>query len=256
MAMESDTNKVFLTDLHTHILPGIDDGPKDLEGSVEILLAEKASGVERLALTPHFYPLREELEAFLERRQKSYELLRGSWDKGTMPQMRLGAEVHYSTSLAETDLRKLTLGQSNYLLLELSDMVVPAHIEQVLAIILEQGITPILAHVERCCYFREEPARLARLIGIGALAQVSALALARTKANKFADICLRKNVAQIIASDVHGVGEGMSCLGDFAKKIDKENVTRAEALARAVWNNTQLPAFEPTPVRKRIFGYA
>ena len=256
MAMESDTQKVFLTDLHTHILPGIDDGAKDLERSIEILLAQKASGVERVALTPHFYPLREELEAFLEKRQKAYELLQPAWDKGTMPELRLGAEVHYATSLAEIDLRKLTLGQSDYLLLELSDTAVPAHIEQVLAIILEQGITPILAHVERCCYFCEEPARLVRLIEIGALAQVSALALTRIKANKFADICLRNRVAQFIASDVHGVGKGMSCLGDFAKKIDKERVTQAETFARAVWDNTQLPAFEPIPVRRKIFGYA
>ena len=256
MAMESDIQKVFLTDLHTHILPGIDDGAKNLERSVEILLAQKASGVERVALTPHYYPLREELEAFLEKRQKAYEQLRLAWDEETMPQLRLGAEVHYAASLAEMDLRKLTLGQSDYLLLELSDTAVPAHIEQVLAIILEQGITPILAHIERCSYFCEEPARLVGLIEMGALAQVSALALARTKANKFADVCLRNHVAQIIASDVHGIGKGMSCLGDFAKKIDKERVIRAETFARAVWDNSQLPAFEPIPVRKRIFGYA
>ena len=256
MAMESNTKKVFLTDLHTHILPGIDDGAKDLERSIDILLAEKASGVERVALTPHFYPLREELDAFLEKRQKAYELLRFAWDKEAMPELRLGAEVHYSTSLAEMDLRKLTLGQSDYMLLELSDTAVPAHVEQILAIILEQGITPILAHVERCCYFCEEPARLVRLIEIGALAQVSALALARTRANKFADICLQNHVAQIIASDVHGIGKGMSCLGDFAKKLDKERVTQAETFARAVWDGVALPEVSPKPIKRKLFGYS
>ena len=256
MAMESIDKKVFLTDLHTHILPGVDDGAKDLESSIEILLAQKASGVERVALTPHFYPLREELDAFLEKRQKAFEVLRLACNAETMPQLRLGAEVHYSTSLAEMDLRRLTLGQSNYLLLELPDTVVPAHIEQILEIMLEQGIIPILAHVERCCYFREDPARLVRLIEKGALAQISALALARTKSDKFADICLRNHVAQIIASDVHGVGKGISCLGDFVKRIDNERVVQAESFARAVWDGVELPAFSPMPIKKKLFGYA
>lgn len=254
--MESNTKKICLTDLHTHILPGIDDGAKDLESSVEILLAQKASGVERVALTPHFYPLREELEVFLEKRQKAFEQLLPVWNAETMPQLRLGAEVHYATSLAEMNLRKLTLEQSDYLLLELSDTAVPAHIEQILGIMLEQGITPILAHVERCCYFREDPVRLVRLIEKGALAQVSALALARTKTDKFANICLQKRVAQIIASDVHGIGKGMSCLGDFVKKIDTERVIRAETFARAVWDNVELPAFSPMPIKRKLFGYA
>lgn len=256
MVMESNTKKVFLTDLHTHILPGIDDGAKDLGRSVDILLAEKASGVERVALTPHFYPLRQELDAFLEKRQEAFELLQLAWDKETMPELRLGAEVHYSTGLAEMDLRKLTLGQSDYLLLELSDTAVPTHIEQILVIMLEQGITPILAHVERCDYFREEPARLVRLIEMGALAQISALALARRKVDKFADVCLRNHVTQIIASDVHGVGKGISCLGDFAKNIDKERVAQAETFARAVWDGVELPAVSPMPIKRKLFGYA
>lgn len=254
--MESNAEKVFLTDLHTHILPGIDDGAKDVNRSVEILLAEKISGVERVALTPHFYPLRQELDAFLEKRQEAFEKLQLAWDPETMPQLRLGAEVHYSSALADMDLRSLTLGQSNYLLLELSNTTVPAHIEQILKIVMEQGITPILAHIERCCYFCEEPARLVKLVEMGALAQVSALALARTKANKFADICLQKGVAQIIASDVHGVGKGMSCLGDFAKKIDNKRVIRAENFARAVWDGAALPEISPVPIKRKLFGYA
>jgi len=54
-----------LTDLHTHILPGIDDGAKCVEDSLEMLCRQKESGVERVALTPHFYPLREELQDYI-----------------------------------------------------------------------------------------------------------------------------------------------------------------------------------------------
>lgn len=245
-----------MTDLHTHILPGIDDGAKDLETSLEMLRRQKKSGVERVALTPHYYPLREELQDFLERRQHAYELLLSAWDSETMPQLRLGAEVHYSSCIADMDLRSITFSHSDYLLLELSDTVVPAHIEQVVKIMLEQGITPILAHVERCVYFAEDPAKLMRLIDLGALAQITARALSNKKRQKFAGICLQKNVAQIIVSDIHGVGDRRCGLGELTDNIHEDRMLRAEAFARAVWDNTPLPAFDAIPIKRKLFGYA
>lgn len=247
--------EITLTDLHTHILPGIDDGARCLEDSLEILCRQKASGVERVALTPHFYPLREELQDFLGKRQRAFTELVACWDGKTMPQLRLGAEVHYSPCLADMDLQSLALDGSDYLLLELSDMTVPAHIEQVLKIMLEQRITPVLAHVERCVYFAEEPVRLVRLIEMGALAQISACAL-HDKRQKFAITCLQKNIAQIIASDVHGTGERLACLGELTGNLDEETIAQAEEFARAVWENTPLPGFIPTPFKKKLFGYA
>lgn len=245
-----------MTDLHTHILPGVDDGAEDLEKALHMLYAQKASGVERVALTPHFYPLREEFEFFLEKRQQAYDLLLSNWDEATMPQLRLGAEVHYSPSLANMDLRKLTLDKTDYLLLELSDTVLPAFLESVLQQMMDQGITPILAHVERCVYFAEAPARLLQFIQMGALAQISLRMLNYRKMRKFAEICLQKDVAQIIASDIHSVGAVKSCLGDLVANINKETVIKAEMFARAVWDNIQLPAFEPIPIQKKLFGYA
>ncbi|MBQ7329966.1 MAG: capsular biosynthesis protein [Oscillospiraceae bacterium] len=252
----SDAMEMTLTDLHTHILPGVDDGAKDLEASLEILRKQKKSGVERVALTSHFYPMREELQDFLDRRQRAYEELLYAWDVDTMPQLRLGAEVHYSSSIADMDLRKLSLAQSDYLLVELSDTMVPAHIEQVLKIILSQGITPILAHVERCAYFMEDPSKLLHLIELGALAQITTRALHNKRRQKFAEICLQKNVAQIIASDVHGIWELKTGLGALKESLSGGTIERAEAFARAVWDNTPLPVFEPEPIKRKLFGYA
>lgn len=252
----SDAMGMTLTDLHTHILPGVDDGAKDLEASLEILRKQKVSGVERVALTSHFYPMREELQDFLDRRQRAYEELMNAWDAETMPQLRLGAEVHYSSCIADMDLRSISFAQSNYLLLELSDTRVPAHIEQVFKIVMGQGITPILAHVERCAYFWEDPSKLLRLIELGALAQISTRALYSKKRQKFAGICLRKNVAQIIASDVHGGWELKTGLGALKESLSRDTIERAEAFARAVWDNTALPVFEPMPIKRNLFGYS
>lgn len=248
--------EILLTDLHTHILPGIDDGAEDLDKALQMLRAQKNSGVERVALTPHFYPLSEELHDFQEKRRQAYELLMSHWDENSMPQLRLGAEVHFSPRLADMDLGYLTLEKTDFMLLELSDTVMPAFLEPVLQRILDQGITPILAHIERCVYFAEKPARLLHFVEMGALAQISLRVLPNKKMRKFADICLQKDVAQIIASDIHAVGDGKFALGQLLEDMEEETIARAEAFARAVWDNAPLPTFEPTPIQRKLFGYA
>lgn len=247
--------KWSLTDLHTHNLPQFDDGAQTMEIALQMLRMQKQSGVDRVALTPHYYPLREELGSFLERRQRAYDMLLSRWDRETMPDLRLGAEVRYSPLLAEMNLRALTIGESDYLLLELSNTAVPTHIEEILKHILQQEITPILAHVERCDYFRQMPDQLSHLIAMGALAQVTARALVDRKDQKFAEACLKNGNAQIIASDIHDSAEDKACLGNILGKLNEDWILRGEEVSKAVWENSLPPAFTINPIRKTLFGY-
>jgi protein-tyrosine phosphatase len=208
-----------------------------------------------VALTSHFYPLREELEPYLKRRDKAYQALLSQWDANTMPSLKLGAEVRFSPQLTQMDLHLLTIGETGYLLLELPDFSVPAYVDQVVNAILKQGITPILAHVERCAYFRYDPSRLQELVQMGALAQVSATAFLNRQDRKFAEICLRNGLVHIIASDAHNIREYDPCLGKIAQELDENWIVRAEEFARAVWENTCPPAFIIHPVKKGLFGY-
>ena len=144
-----------MIDLHTHLLPGIDDGSKNLEETRQLLLRQTQNGVDRVVLTPHFYCDRMDLDDFLIKRDRAFQQTLTILDPATMPQIKAGAEVRYSPALLEMDLSKLTLGESSYLLLELSDLHYPAHLEQVIMNMTMMGITPILAHLERCKYFRE-----------------------------------------------------------------------------------------------------
>lgn len=250
----SNGRHIALTDLHTHILPAFDDGARDLYASLEMLRLERKGGVQRIVLTPHFY-LQEETEAaFLERRQQAYRVLLTQWQADAMPEICLGAEVRYTPQLADADLRALTLGKSDYLLLELPNTEVPAYLEQVLEVMLRQGITPILAHIERCTYFRAEPDRLKRLIDFGALAQVTARAINSKSDQRFARACLESGLAHVIASDLHDSTE-MLCLGNATQKVDDAFVERAEEFARCIWENECPPAFSIYPVKKGLFGY-
>lgn len=238
-----------LTDLHTHILPQMDDGAQSLEISCAMLRKEKQSGVDRVMLTPHFYPLRETYEAFLQRRQQAWERLQQVWDSESMPQLQLGAEVRYSAALADMDLAPLTLGGSEYLLLELSDQRLPAHLYEVADRLLMRGITVVLAHVERCTYFREEPDRLLKLAEFGVLAQVSAGALQDKKDQGFAKACLKKGLAQMVSSDAHNLTDRPPCLATV--NIDDQ----AEQIAQAIWEHQRVPDFATGPIRKTLFGY-
>ena len=253
--MKNNAAACSLTDLHTHILPSFDDGAKNLKQSLHMLCVQKESGVDRVVLTPHYYPLWEDVTSFVDRRQCAYSALLSQWDAETMPQLRLGAEVCYTPQLVQMDLTALTMGESRYLLLELPDTGIPVCVEQVVYSLLLQGIVPILAHVERCAYFRAEPAELERLVRMGALAQVDARAVLKKSGDSFAKTCFKKELAQILASDAHNLVDRRPCLTDAFVEQNAERMEKAEKFAYAVWENTTPPAFEIQSIRKGIFGY-
>ena len=244
-----------MTDLHTHILPAFDDGAQDVDTALQMLREAKECGVERLALTPHFYPMQEDLTSFVQRRRRAYESLLSQWEPNTMPQLKLGAEVRYAADLVQMDLRQLTLTDSDYMLLELPGDSLPAHIKQVVQAIVDRGITPILAHVERCAYFRSSPESLLELIHLGALAQVSANSLGSKADRGFSMACLKKGLAHVIASDVHGVQERRAYSDRRTGGLCSETVVRAEEFARAIWNNECPPAFSIAPVKRDLFQH-
>ena len=253
--MTSDPTVCSLTDLHTHILPCVDDGADSIETAIAMLTAQKNSGVERVTLTPHFYPMREELDSFLDRRQKAYDALLAYWDCSAMPQLQLAAEVRYSPALLQMELRNLTIGAGNYLLLEFPDFGVITYAEQVVKQLIEQEIIPVLAHVERCCAFRNNPNLLLELIQMGALSQIDMDALSAPKPDKFAIKCLKNGLAHIIASDTHNMSSRAHCIADLAGGRFAEMLTRSEIFARAIWDDSQIPHFSVKPLRKFLLGY-
>ena len=112
---------------------------------------------------------------------------------------------------------------------------------------------PVLAHVERCIYFRKEPERLMDLVQMGTLAQVSARAIASRKDQRFAKACLLNGLAHIIASDAHDMDSRNPCLATATE--DLECLAHAENFAQAVWKNEMAPVFSMTTIKKTIFGY-
>lgn len=248
---QNNSSRYLKTDLHTHILPYVDDGASDMDRALSLLRMQSERGVERVVLTPHFYPLRESVEGFLKKREKSYTELLACVNDVAMPQLLLGAEVRFTPKLMEIDLRQLTIGQSNYLLLELPDTRTAPLLDRVVETLISQNIIPIFAHIERCATFRNDPALLFKFIKKGALAQISANALCGSKSS-FSVACLQHGLAHVISSDVHKSTD----LVDVVKlKKYAAFFEQSDTFAKAIWENSPLPNFTATPLKRGLLGY-
>ena len=234
-----------MIDIHTHILPGIDDGSENGEQSLKMLGEQVKQGVDRLFLTPHFDLDSMSLDRFLSRREAAFSLLKEKVRDRVVPDMKLGAEVRFTPELLELDLSRLTLGNSDYLLLELPAVTYPTMLEQSVEQMLDRGIYPILAHVERCRYFYVRPDALTSLIEQGAVAQITADVLLQRRAFSFARVCLSHDLAHLIASDTHNTATRPPCLRQARACVPARQWERTQAFAQAVWKNADLPVMRP-----------
>ncbi|MGW8115501.1 CpsB/CapC family capsule biosynthesis tyrosine phosphatase [Caproicibacterium sp. NSD3] len=150
MTMNTKTNNSSFVDLHTHCLPQMDDGAKDCNMSIQMLQTLKKQGVRKVFLTPHYYPQRESLSDFLQRRSDSYRILSSFRGMADSPEAFLGAEIYLIRGLCEADLRPLCLGDTRILLLELPRQPYHAWIlEELHNLTYALNIIPVLAHIER-----------------------------------------------------------------------------------------------------------
>lgn len=214
----SDEGK--MNDLHTHILPGFDDGADTVETSLAMLREEYAQGVDTVALTPHFYRDREHLPDFLRRRKEAcYKLLTAitalsEEERKMLPKLILGAEVAWVPNLAQLpELERLCYQDTKYLLLELpsapwDDML----FRQIYDLMNCRGITPIIAHIDRYWGLQEKK-QFETLFSLGVPVQLSAEPLLHFAMRGRALRLIRGGKVQMIISDAHNMTDRQPNLG-------------------------------------------
>ena len=152
-------------DCHCHILPGIDDGSKNVQMSLNMLDMEVRQGVKGVIFTPHFYADMMSPSTFLERRARSLEKLEAEVSQlPQVPKYILGSEVHYFRGMSRIDdLESLCIGNSNFILIEMPfrDWQ-PQYIDEVEEISTVLGLNVIIAHIER--YMGQDKRLVRRLI--------------------------------------------------------------------------------------------
>lgn len=195
-----------MIDLHTHILPAVDDGASGLDESLALLDMERGQGVDTVFLTPHFYRRRESVEDFLRRRSEAFDALRAAL-AGDAPALCLGAEVAWFPGLADEPLaERLCLGDSRFFLLELPFERWSARLfDGIYALTCTTGLTPILAHVERYLPAQSRDS-LDGLLSLGLPMQINADSLLRFASRRR---CMRllERGRWLLASDCHSVAE-------------------------------------------------
>ena len=242
-----------MLDLHTHLLPGIDDGPADAEESVKLAAEMARRGVRGVAATPHCrsdHP--DVVPAELAGRCADLERLLG--EKRIRLRVLPAGEVDlvWGLEASPEDLKLVSFCQrGSDLLLETPYGPLTSNFEHLAFELAVRGFRLLLAHPERNPTFQREPERLAELVERGALLQVTASSLARSprgsESAALAHKLVRGGLAHVIASDAHGPAvPGRATLVEGALAA-----ARIVGEARARWMVRDAPAAiaagEPLP---------
>lgn len=193
-----------MIDFHSHVLPGMDDGAKDAEMAVAMVDESVRQGVTTIVCTPHYYSKRSP-RSFVEKRKAAFQRLMERGASGI--EFRLAAEVFFTedTSVSFDDLAILAIENTRYILLELpfQKRYTERLFEKLDEFISETGLTPIIAHVERYPALLAKPSIVTRLVDMGCLIQVNAVAFEVKGVKSFAECLLRKGMIHVVGSDMH-----------------------------------------------------
>ncbi len=196
-----------MIDIHNHILPGVDDGARDMEQSRKMLKIAYTEGIRSIIATPHYVIGNKNKDvSYLEeiRQQVQQEALALDMDI----KIYLGNELYYSEDIIE-DLQKgkaLTLAGTRYVLVEFLPSIQFRQIEIAIHNLVLNGYVPIIAHVERYICLVEAHERIDELIQEGAYIQINISSLLGGIANKRAFFCkklIKEDMVHFIGTDAH-----------------------------------------------------
>lgn len=197
-------SKIIKYDFHTHILPGFDDGCKDMEQSISIIDTLISYGITDIAITPHFYTNEESVEDFLKRREDKYiELLNSVKNKNV--KLHLGAEVFITDYLFNQKFdNRLCYDGKNYLLTEFSyDSDFSGRFGEYIDNLLDMDIIPVIAHVERYPKLMKNQKKREELIKQGVVFQSNFTSFTEFSLKKKILKMIKNNEIKILGSDVH-----------------------------------------------------
>ena len=211
-------------DFHSHILPGVDDGSRSVEESLEMLRAEARQGIGTVVATPHFYANHDTPERFLRRRAAAWEMLQTAMaQEAGLPEVILGAEVYYFSGISDSDqLHRLTTGQKRYIMLEMPTVPWTQNMYQEMEnIYTKHGITPIIAHIDRYISPLRHRQILNRLEDLPVLVQANSDFFLRPMTVPLALRMLKEKRIHLLGSDCHNCSTRKPELGRAIEKIEK-----------------------------------
>ncbi len=220
-----------ICDFHAHILPGADHGSISVEIAVKQLALAKRYGVTRIVATSHFYPHRDSVKDFLDKRQESYKALCAKVPSD-FPEVRLGAEVLLCPNMDNLPmLDRLCISGTKTILIELPFNDFGRDYMQTVDNIISAGYDVVLAHAE--CYNFDN---IEALIGLGARLQMNASALTCIFKNKVFESWKARKKLVAIGSDIHGISRKAYQRFGIAKKRLGSYLSVIKEYTDSIWS--------------------
>ena len=244
-----------MIDLHSHILPGVDDGPATIEESLEIARRAAADGVRVIAATPH---VRDDYPTEAATMERLVAELREAIHEERIPvDVRPGGEIaiDWLDRLSDDDLRRFGLGGSpRYILLEFPYAGWPLSLHEWVFRLVTREITPVIAHPERNADVQHDPDELRPLVDAGALVQVTAASLdgrIGRSSRAAAFTLIERGLAHLLASDAHTPHVREAGLLGAVEEIDDPALARWLTLEVPMSIITDAPVPRRPETRKR-----
>jgi protein-tyrosine phosphatase len=210
-----------MIDLHAHILPEVDDGPRDMLEAVSMLRCAAAAGTTDIAATSHCNPEFPFDPAEMERRIAAVQAA-----TGPAPRIHYGCELHLTIENIDRALASpstWSIAHRGWLLVEFSDLLVPHTTTEILDRLIKGGLRPIIAHPERNPLLERRLQELESWTGMGCRVQVTANSLTGRfggTARKTAERLLERGLVHILASDAHGIGDRSPALDSAWRHVE------------------------------------
>ena len=249
-----------MIDFHSHILPGIDDGARDVETSLKMLSVCRDTGIETVLMTPHCHPMsQEKVDSFIENRDDAFELLSGTLkkQKSRFPKIIPAAEVHIYDGLHKcSGLEKLCIKDTNYILVEMPYRTWKDYAFEEVYQLTRLGFRPIMAHIDR---FLDQEKSFGEIFSLNVQVQVNSSA--------FKSHGIRKKMLKLFESG-HILGFGCDALNlsdrspdvssaykILEKKFGREYVDYINASGNAILKNDSVnpSSFSESGILKKMF---
>lgn len=217
-----------MLDIHCHILYGVDDGPKTLDNTIEMLRIAENDGVSEIIATPHFYWGHYDTPREIIN-EKVKELNDICKEEDINIKIYSGQEVYLNSKTLDHYEEKIidTIEGTNYMLVELDPSTLPKGTFDILYELKIKGIIPIIAHPERYRYVMEDVTILNKFIEEKCLFQVTAGSLEGvfgSKIKKIAESIVKHDLCNFIGSDAHGTGMRAPKIYSAVEMINNEKL--------------------------------
>ena len=232
-----------MIDFHNHVLPGVDDGPREISVSLDMLRTASKQGITEVVQTVHFqHPKMEGKNTDHDYLTKKVNVLQNLINKENLNiNIHLSAEVFYLPNLVEiSDNLITTIGNKKYMLIEFTSNIFPENYEKEFYNLQLSGITPIIAHPERYRFIQNDMDILKKWIDRDYVIQIDAgsiLGKFGKHTQKISLDMLNNDYIHLIGSDAHNNNKRNFCLKEAYKKIELiKSIEYVEFLKKNAFN--------------------